>query len=67
MESGGVDGGEPLVKVFISWSKEPSLTLAKILRGWLPSVLNDQVEPWVSSEDIEKGRLSLSEIRTPTP
>lgn len=50
------------MKVFISWSKEPSHTVAKLLRDWLPSVLNDRVETWVSSEDIGKGRRSIPEI-----
>lgn len=29
--------------------------LAEVIREWLPSVLHN-VEPWISSEDIEKGK-----------
>jgi len=43
------------MKVFISWSGEPSHAAAIILRDWLPVVL-PFVDPWVSSEDIPKGR-----------
>jgi TIR domain len=46
------DGGD--VKVFISWSGERSHALAEALYDWLPSVLQ-AIEPWLSSEDIQKG------------
>jgi len=42
------------VKIFISWSGSLSRRVAEILRDWLPNVLQ-AVEPYVSSEDIDKG------------
>jgi hypothetical protein len=51
------------VKVFISWSGEMSRRVALALRGWLPDVLNE-VEPWMSDEDIDKGAAGLTELAT---
>jgi hypothetical protein len=42
------------VKVFISWSGTRSRETAKLLRGWLKQVINE-VEPWMSDEDLTKG------------
>ena len=42
------------MKVFISWSGERSKKVAVIFRDWLPTVIQ-AIEPFVSSEDIEKG------------
>lgn len=42
------------MKVFISWSGETSFEVAKILKEWIPCVIQD-VQPYFSSEDIDKG------------
>lgn len=42
------------MKVFISWSGERSKKVALIFHEWLPQVIQS-LEPFASSEDIEKG------------
>lgn len=42
------------MKVFISWSGDLSKRIAIALKEWIPNVLQS-AEPYVSSEDIDKG------------
>lgn len=49
------------MKVFISWSGPLSHKMALILREWLPSVIQT-VEPFLSTEDIEKGTRWFAEL-----
>ena len=42
------------MKVFISWSGERSNKIAEVLKKWIKRVVQS-VEPFVSSQDIEKG------------
>lgn len=42
------------MKVFISWSGNKSQKVAKILKQWIPCVIQS-VEPYFSSADIDKG------------
>lgn len=46
--------GFKCMKVFISWSGNTSLKVAQMLREWFPYIINS-IEPYVSSEDIDKG------------
>jgi hypothetical protein len=49
------------VKVFLSWSGDVSRQVAGLLREWLLLVINE-IDPFMSSEDIEKGSRGLSVI-----
>ena len=49
------------MKIFLSWSGAESHALAKVLHEWLPDVL-PFVDPWMSSEDIAKGRRWATDI-----
>lgn len=49
------------MKVFISWSGEPSRELALALADWFPKVLQG-IEPFVSSKDIDKGATWVSDL-----
>lgn len=42
------------MKVFLSWSGEKSLAVAKALREWLP-YFNTEIQPWISGTDIAPG------------
>ncbi|QTL05062.1 toll/interleukin-1 receptor domain-containing protein [Aquabacter sp. L1I39] len=53
-------GGEA-VKVFLSWSGAQSRQLARILKDWLPNVLQ-HCEPWMSDCDISAGERWSVEI-----
>jgi hypothetical protein len=44
----------PGVKVFISWSGQPSRSIAKALTGWLQSVVQ-HVDAWMSDEEVGSG------------
>lgn len=55
--------GKKHMKVFISWSGATSLKVAQIFREWLPSVIQS-IEPYVSSEDIDKGARWSTDIAT---
>jgi hypothetical protein len=50
------------MKIFISWSKEKSQELAKVLTPWLKSFFNDKIEVWSSFYDIKKGTRTMEEI-----
>lgn len=49
------------MKIFLSWSGGLSHEVAKALNSWLPQVMN-AVQPWLSSQDIEKGSRWFEEI-----
>ncbi|HXJ39627.1 MAG TPA: hypothetical protein VNH18_10135 [Bryobacteraceae bacterium] len=49
------------MKVFLSWSGQLSHSIAVIFRDWLPQVFN-KVNPYVSSEDIDKGERWATDI-----
>ena len=50
------------MKIFVSWSGPQSLLVAESLKTWLPSILMNKVELFVSSQDIAKGDRGLSVI-----
>ena len=50
------------MKVFVSWSGDESRKLAESIRAWLPQVLLQNVDLFVSSQDIEKGSRGLGVI-----
>jgi TIR domain len=50
-------------KVFISWSGARSRAVAKLLRHYLPRVIQP-VDPWLSESDLEKGSQWFSEVMT---
>ncbi len=50
-----------MTTIFVSWSGEPSRTLAGFLKEWLGNVIN-AAEAWMSGEDIAAGALWSREI-----
>lgn len=49
------------MKVFISWSGETSRECAELLSNWIKCTLQ-ATEPWISSQDIDKGTIWFNEI-----
>src|SRR5215207_7472598 len=49
------------MNVLLSWSGKVSQEFATFLRDWLPGVLPG-CTPWVSSEDIQKGKRWADEL-----
>ncbi|MEE1753957.1 toll/interleukin-1 receptor domain-containing protein [Streptomyces sp. SP18CS02] len=49
------------MRIFISWSGNASRQCAEVLRSWLP-IMNQSIEPFVSSQDISKGERGLHKI-----
>ena len=49
------------MRVFISWSREPSRTIAGALATWLGGLVQ-AVEPWMSDEEIASGKRWRDEI-----
>jgi hypothetical protein len=49
------------MKIFVSWSGLLSRRVAELLRDWLPNVLQS-IQPWVSFEDIDKGKIWFGDI-----
>jgi hypothetical protein len=49
------------MKLFLSWSGEKSRKVAIALRDWLPCIFQE-IKPFVSSEDLRKGKRWLLEM-----
>ncbi|GGO22239.1 toll/interleukin-1 receptor domain-containing protein [Deinococcus humi] len=49
------------MKVFLSWSGEPSKAVAQALRDWLPDVIQN-LRPWMSQRDLGAGVRWSAEI-----
>lgn len=49
------------MKIFLSWSGEKSLCVAKVFKEWIPCI-NPKIVPYISAEDIDKGARWSSDI-----
>jgi hypothetical protein len=49
------------LQVFLSWSGDRSLAIAKEIKAWLPDVVR-HAEPWLSDDDLRKGLQWLPEL-----
>lgn len=49
-------------KIFIGWSGKFSNGIANILKYWIPQVFMQTDEPFVSSQDIDKGKTWIHEL-----
>ncbi len=49
------------MQIFLSWSGDRSLKVAKELGEWMPKVIQ-AIEPWLSADDINKGGRWLKEL-----
>lgn len=49
------------MKIFISWSGQLSKQVADLLAKWIPDVLQ-HAKPWVSTQNLEKGRVWSEQI-----
>jgi hypothetical protein len=56
---------EAKMKIFISWSGETSLKIAKEIKTWIPYFIQsiNESDIFVSDKDIRSGAISLDEIR----
>ena len=50
------------MQVFVSWSGTQSRNVATALKKWVPQMMAEKVDLFVSSEDIEKGERGLNKI-----
>jgi hypothetical protein len=51
-------------KIFISWSGSVSQAVAHSLKDWLKEFLSEDIEPWVSSRDIDSGSIWINNFLT---
>jgi hypothetical protein len=49
------------MKIFLSWSTEPSMFIAETLKDWIPLVIQ-AARPWFSATDIDRGARWGTEI-----